>query len=541
MTGAISMAKELGVKKVAVPSAGNAAGAMAAYAARAGMEAFIFMPADTPRANIIECEQTGANVTLVDGLITDCGKIVAERKGAEGWFDVSTLKEPYRVEGKKTMGYEIAEQFNWELPEVILYPTGGGTGLIGMWKAFDEMEEMGWIGPKRPRMVSVQSSTCAPIVRAFENGDRFAEEFENAATVASGLRVPKAIGDFLILDALRASGGTAIAVTDADLVAAVKEIGAAEGIFAAPEGAACLPALRKMIADGSVHENETVVIFNTGAGVKILSVFSNGNWHKAARPKGTLAIDNRWSLIFSRLFYPSRSRLIYRYRGLEFLTDHAAGDANGARDLLVSDMYRQHLRQMLIPLELTVLDIGANNGGFPLLLASEGFTFRKLVSVELNPKTFERLRFNLSRNFGSEVTALNAAVCGTEREIKFSAGNAGTADSIYDHAGVQNESVTDVKGITLDQAIEMFGPNAIDVCKMDIEGAEFEIFDSENASSIKNCRYLLIEIHHGPNRNRDRVRNRLRSLDFVEIGSQPSDERHHVHLFEHQTSTRDQT
>lgn len=273
MTSAISMAKELGVKKVAVPSAGNAAGAMASYAARAGMEAFIFMPADTPRANIIECEQTGANVTLVDGLITDCGKIVAERKEAEGWFDVSTLKEPYRVEGKKTMGYELAEQLNWELPDVILYPTGGGTGLIGMWKAFDEMEELGWIGSTRPRMVSVQSSTCAPIVRAFENGDRFADEFENAATVASGLRVPKAIGDFLILDALRASGGTAIGVTDAELVAAVKEIGAAEGVFAAPEGAACLPALRKMIADGSVHENETVVIFNTGAGVKYLECF----------------------------------------------------------------------------------------------------------------------------------------------------------------------------------------------------------------------------------------------------------------------------
>ncbi len=273
MTGAISMAKELGVKKVAVPSAGNAAGAMAAYAARAGMEAYIFMPSDTPHANIIECEQNGANVTLVDGLITDCGKIVAERKEAEGWFDVSTLKEPYRVEGKKTMGYELAEQFDWELPDAILYPTGGGTGLIGMWKAFDEMEELGWIGPKRPRMVSVQSSTCAPIVRAFENGDRFAEEFENAATVASGLRVPKAIGDFLILDALRASGGTAIAVSDAELVAAVKEIGAAEGIFTAPEGAACLPALRKMIADGLIRENETVVIFNTGAGVKYLECF----------------------------------------------------------------------------------------------------------------------------------------------------------------------------------------------------------------------------------------------------------------------------
>ncbi|MEP7211994.1 MAG: threonine synthase [Acidobacteriota bacterium] len=292
MTAAISMAKELGVKKVAVPSAGNAAGALAAYAARAGMEAFIFMPADTPKANIIECQQTGAHVELVKGLITDCGKIVAERKDAEGWFDVSTLKEPYRVEGKKTMGYELAEQVGqavsltsstdhgqtnrlpYALPDVILYPTGGGTGLIGMWKAFDEMQQMGWIGPQRPRMISVQSATCAPIVRAFENGDRFADEFEKAATVASGLRVPKAIGDFLILDAIRASKGTAIAVTDAELVAAVGEIGAAEGIFTAPEGAACLPALRKLIEQGSVAEGETVVIFNTGSGVKYLEAFS---------------------------------------------------------------------------------------------------------------------------------------------------------------------------------------------------------------------------------------------------------------------------
>ncbi|MBK6723158.1 MAG: threonine synthase [Acidobacteria bacterium] len=274
MTAAISMAKELGVKKLAVPSAGNAAGAMAAYAAMAGMEANIFMPADTPRANIVECEQTGANVTLVDGLITDCGAIVAKRKEAEGWFDVSTLKEPYRVEGKKTMGYELAEQFAWTLPDLIMYPTGGGTGLIGMWKAFDEMQQIGWIGSKRPRMVSVQSETCAPIVRAFHAGERFADEFENAATVASGLRVPKAIGDFLILDAIRASGGTAISVTDAELVAAVKEIGSATGIFVAPEGAACLPALRKLIADGMVSDGESVVIFNTGSGVKYLECFS---------------------------------------------------------------------------------------------------------------------------------------------------------------------------------------------------------------------------------------------------------------------------
>jgi threonine synthase len=273
MTAAISMAKEFGVQKVAVPSAGNAAGAMAAYAARAGMEAHIFMPSDTPKANVVECRQTGANVTLIDGLITDCGKIVADRKKEEGWFDVSTLKEPYRVEGKKTMGYELAEQFNWTLPDVIIYPTGGGTGLIGMWKAFDEMQQMGWINSKRPRMISVQSTTCAPIVRAFENGERFADEFEDASTVASGLRVPKAIGDFLILDAVRASGGTAIAVIDEELTNAVAEIGAATGIFCAPEGAACLPALRKLIAQDKVSSGETVVLFNTGSGTKYLEVF----------------------------------------------------------------------------------------------------------------------------------------------------------------------------------------------------------------------------------------------------------------------------
>jgi threonine synthase len=199
---------------------------------------------------------------------------VAERKEAEGWFDVSTLKEPYRIEGKKTMGYELAEQFSWALPDVILYPTGGGTGLIGMWKAFDEMQQMGWIGPKRPRMISVQSTGCAPIVRAFENGERFASEFENAETVASGLRVPKAIGDFLILDAIRASHGTAIAVTDEELIKAVGEIGAAEGIFCAPEGAACLPALKKLIEQDQVKEGESIVIFNTGSGIKYLEAFN---------------------------------------------------------------------------------------------------------------------------------------------------------------------------------------------------------------------------------------------------------------------------
>jgi threonine synthase len=275
MAAAVSMAKELGAKKLAVPSAGNAAGALAAYAARAGLEAHIFMPRDTPRANVMECEQTGAHVTLMDGLITDCGAEVGRRKEAEGWFDVSTLKEPYRIEGKKTMGYELAEQFDWEVPDVIIYPTGGGTGLIGMWKAFDEMQQMGWIGPKRPRMVTVQASGCAPIVTAFKDGKRFADEFPNAHTTASGLRVPKAIGDFLIIDALQASGGTALTVTDDELIAATKEIGAAEGIFCAPEGAACLPALKKLLAAGSVKSNERVVLFNTGSGVKYVESFSN--------------------------------------------------------------------------------------------------------------------------------------------------------------------------------------------------------------------------------------------------------------------------
>jgi len=273
MTTAVSMARELGARKLAVPSAGNAAGALAAYAARAGLECFIFMPRDTPRANVVECEQTGAHVTLMAGLITDCGAEVGRRKEAEGWFDVSTLKEPYRVEGKKTLGYELAEQLDWELPEVIIYPTGGGTGLIGMWKAFDEMQQLGWIGPKRPKMITVQAAGCAPIVRAFEEGKRFADEFPNAATTASGLRVPKAIGDFLILDALRSSGGTAVAVTDEELIAATGEIGATEGVFCAPEGAACLPALRKLIDAGTVKASDRVVLFNTGSGVKYLESF----------------------------------------------------------------------------------------------------------------------------------------------------------------------------------------------------------------------------------------------------------------------------
>lgn len=273
MAVAVSMAKELGATRLAVPSAGNAAGALAAYAARAGLEAFIFMPRDTPRANVVECVETGAHVELMDGLITDCGAEVARRKEAEGWFDVSTLKEPYRVEGKKTLGYELAEQLGWTLPDIIVYPTGGGTGLIGMWKAFDEMEQLGWINSQRPRMVSVQAAGCAPIVRAFEKGKRFADEFPDAATTASGLRVPRAIGDFLILDAIRASGGAALAVTDEELIRAARHIGAAEGLFVAPEGAACLPALRQLLADGRVTESDRVVLFNTGAGVKYLESY----------------------------------------------------------------------------------------------------------------------------------------------------------------------------------------------------------------------------------------------------------------------------
>src|SRR6476661_1350796 len=264
MSVAVSMAKYLGAIKLAVPSAGNAGGALAAYAARAGLEAHIFMPRDTPRANIIECRQLGAHVTLLDGLITDCAVEIARQKGKEGWFDMSTLKEPYRVEGKKTLGYELAEQCDWQLPDVILYPTGGGTGLIGMWKAFDEMEALGWIGKKRPRMFSVQASGCAPIVRAFEAGDKNAAEFPNAHTLASGLRVPKAVGDFLMLKILRDSEGGTVAVEDEEMIAATREVGALEGIFVAPEGAACFVALRKLVARKQILPNEQVVIFNTG-------------------------------------------------------------------------------------------------------------------------------------------------------------------------------------------------------------------------------------------------------------------------------------
>jgi threonine synthase len=280
---AVSMAKYLGATKLAAPSAGNAGGALAAYAARAGLEAHIFMPRDTPRANIVECRELGAHVTLIDGLITDCGAEIARRKAKEGWFDMSTLKEPYRVEGKKTLGYELAEQLGWqhrnssrardlwsELPDVILYPTGGGTGLIGMWKGFDEMESLGWIGKKRPRMFAVQATGCAPIVRAFEAGGKTATEFPDARTIASGLRVPKAIGDFLILNILRQSSGGAVAVADEEMIRVAREVGSKEGLFVCPEGAACFTALKSLLATDKIASGERVVIFNTGSGIKYL-------------------------------------------------------------------------------------------------------------------------------------------------------------------------------------------------------------------------------------------------------------------------------
>jgi threonine synthase len=277
MAVAVAMAKYLGAKKLAVPSAGNASGALAAYAARAGLPAYLFMPKDTPQANIVECQMMGAHTTLVDGLITDCGREVALRKEKEGWFDLSTLKEPYRVEGKKTLGYEIAEQLDWKLPDVIIYPTGGGTGLIGMWKAFSEMTKLGWINSDRPRMVAVQAAGCQPIVSAFTMNHRFAEEHPNAATKAAGLRVPKAIADFLILDTIRASHGTAIAVSDEEMLNAAREIGRLEGIFVAPEGGACYAALKRLRANGQILPEESVVLLNTGSGLKYLECFGAGN------------------------------------------------------------------------------------------------------------------------------------------------------------------------------------------------------------------------------------------------------------------------
>ena len=267
MSAAVSMAKHFGISKVAVPSAGNAGGALSAYAAKAGIEAHIFMPIDTPSACVIESRCHGADV--------DCAAEIAKVKDEKDWFDMSTLKEPYRVEGKKTMGYELAEQMEWSLPDVIIYPTGGGTGLVGMGKAFDEMERMGWIGSRRPRMVSVQAEGCAPIVGAYERGERFAPLFENAHTAASGLRVPRAIGDFIMLDLIRATHGTALMVTDEQMIASAKEIASKTGVFAAPEGGATLAAAKQLLEQGWIKEIETVVLFNTGSGVKYLEALGH--------------------------------------------------------------------------------------------------------------------------------------------------------------------------------------------------------------------------------------------------------------------------
>ena len=272
---AVTMAKKYGLKKLAIPSAGNAAGALAAYAAAASLESYIFMPKDVPLANRMECEIYGAHVTLVDGLISDCARMVSEGKEKQGWFDVSTLKEPFRVEGKKTMGYEVAEQLGWRVPDGIIYPTGGGVGLIGMWKAFDEMEKLGWIKSDRPRMVSVQSAGCALIVKAWDEGKPTAEFWPNANTLAAGLRVPKAYGDYLILDILKKSGGVAVAVTNDEIMDALRHWARVEGIFAAPEGATALAAYRKLRDKGFFAPEDTVVLFNTGSGLKYLDVIDS--------------------------------------------------------------------------------------------------------------------------------------------------------------------------------------------------------------------------------------------------------------------------
>ncbi|MBI4306763.1 MAG: threonine synthase [Chloroflexi bacterium] len=272
LSAAVSRARELNLRRLTMPSAGNAAGALAAYCAAAGMEAHVFMPRDAPIANQQECVAYGARLTLVDGFITDAGKLSAKAAQELGLFDVSTLREPYRAEGKKTMGYEIAEQFDWTLPDVIVYPTGGGTGIVGMWKAFDEMERMGWINGRRPRMIVVQAEGCAPLVRAFEKGTEFAEPFSDPHTIAAGIRVPAAIGDYLVLRALRASKGTAITVTDDEILVAVAEMAHQEGIFAAPEGGATLAGLQKLRALGKVVRDERVLLINTGSALKYMDV-----------------------------------------------------------------------------------------------------------------------------------------------------------------------------------------------------------------------------------------------------------------------------
>jgi len=271
---AVSMCAELGIRKVAVASAGSAASALAAYAAAAGIEAHIFLPADAPQANFLECAAYGASVTLVDGLIGDCAAMVAERAPAEGWFDLCTLREPYRIEGNKTIGYELAEQLDWEIPDAIVCPVGGGEAMIGMWKAFQEMEWLGWVGGKRPKMIAVQAAGCAPIVRAFEEGEPRSRFFEDAHTVAAGLRVPQALGDFLVLEAIRASGGTAQAVTDDEMLDAGIRLASEEGIFAAPEGAACVAAAGKLMANGFLKASDRIVLYNTGSGLKYSEAYS---------------------------------------------------------------------------------------------------------------------------------------------------------------------------------------------------------------------------------------------------------------------------
>lgn len=272
LSAAVSKAKELGIKRLTMPSAGNAAGAMSAYAARAGLESHIFMPQDAPEANKKEAVITGANVTLVDGLISDAG-VISRREAAErNLFDISTLQEPYRVEGKKTMGFEIAEQMGWKLPDAIIYPTGGGTGIVGMWKAFEEMEKIGWIDSKRPKMFCVQSDGCAPIVRAFENGSEFAEPWENAQTIAAGMRVPGAIGDYLILEAIRESGGNVETVDDSEIRHWMNVVGKLEGIFVCPEGAATVAALTKLVKRDLLTPNENILLLNTGSGLKNLEL-----------------------------------------------------------------------------------------------------------------------------------------------------------------------------------------------------------------------------------------------------------------------------
>ena len=272
LSAAVSMAHQLGMRKLTMPSAGNAAGAMSAYAAAAGMEAHVFMPEDAPQANQIECVAYGAKLNLVKGFITDAGKLSAEAAEKHGLFDVSTLREPYRAEGKKTMGYEIVEQLGFSVPDVIVYPTGGGTGIVGIWKALDEMERLGWIGSERPRMVCVQAEGCAPMVTAFEKGAEFADPFPDPHTLAAGMRVPAAVGDFLVLRSVRDSGGTALTVTDAEMVESVRQMATFEGIFPAPEGGATLAALKQLLDSGKVSRDERVVLLNTGSALKYLDV-----------------------------------------------------------------------------------------------------------------------------------------------------------------------------------------------------------------------------------------------------------------------------